>query len=90
MTMDEKVLTDSAPVFIEEIEKLQEVIPRKINADPKNVEKGVAKLVLTLIELVRKLLEKQAMKRVEGGSLSDDDVERIGETLMKLEKKCLN
>jgi hypothetical protein len=47
----------------------------------------LAKLVLTLIELIRKLLEKQAMRRVEAGSLSEEEIENVGETLMKLENK---
>jgi len=81
------VETDSPEEFIEEIEKSQDVLPRKIDANPKNVEKGLAKLVLTLIELIRKLLEKQAMRRVEAGSLSEDEIERVGETLIKLENK---
>ena len=59
----------------------------RINIDPKNVEKGLAKLVLTLVELIRKLLEKQAVRRVEGGSLTEEEIEKIGETLMKLEGK---
>ncbi|MBU1121146.1 MAG: gas vesicle protein K [Candidatus Omnitrophota bacterium] len=59
----------------------------RINIDPKNVEKGLAKLVLTLVELLRKLLEKQAMRRVNASSLSDEEVERVGEALMKLEEK---
>ena len=49
------------------------------------MEKGLAKLVLTLIELIRQLLEKQAMRRMEAGSLSDDQIENLGLTLMKLE-----
>ena len=81
------VETDSAEEFIEEIEKSQDALPTKIDANPKNVEKGLAKLVLTLIELIRKLLEKQAMRRVEAGSLSDEQIENMGETLMKLESK---
>jgi hypothetical protein len=81
------VETDAAEEFIEEIEKSQDVLPQKIDANPKTVEKGLAKLVLTLIELIRKLLEKQAMRRVEAGSLSDEQIENIGETLMKLENK---
>jgi len=81
------VETDSAEEFIEEIEKSQDVLPKKINANPQTVEKGLAKLVLTLIELIRKLLEKQAMRRVEAGSLSDEQIENMGETLMKLESK---
>jgi len=78
---------DSPEEFIEEIENLQEGIPNRIIADPQNVEKGLARLVLTLVELIRKLLEKQAIKRVEAGSLNDGEVERVGETLMKLENK---
>ncbi|MEI8350633.1 MAG: gas vesicle protein K, partial [Candidatus Omnitrophota bacterium] len=46
-----------------------------------------SKLVLTLIELIRKLLEKQAMRRIDAGSLSEEEIERVGETLMKLENK---
>jgi len=51
------------------------------------VEQGLAKLVLTLIELLRQLLEKQAIRRMEAGSLTDDEVERLGETFLKLERK---
>ncbi|MDP3787441.1 MAG: gas vesicle protein K [Candidatus Omnitrophota bacterium] len=69
------------------MEKLQDALPKKIEANPENAEKGLAKLVLTLIELIRKLMEKQAMRRVEAGSLTDEEVERVGETLEKLENK---
>jgi hypothetical protein len=81
------VETESPEEFIEEIEKSQDCLPKKIDANPKTVEKGLAKLVLTLIELIRKLLEKQAMRRVEVGSLSEEEIEKVGETLMKLENK---
>ena len=87
MTVNSVIETDSAEAFVEEIEKSQNSLPKKIDANPKNVEKGLAKLVLTLVELIRKLLEKQAMRRVEAGSLSEEEIERIGETLMKLERK---
>ncbi|MEI8173859.1 MAG: gas vesicle protein K [Deltaproteobacteria bacterium] len=69
------------------MEKVKGALPKKIEANPENAEKGLAKLVLTLIELIRKLMEKQAMRRVEAGSLTDEEVERVGETLMKLENK---
>ena len=59
----------------------------RINIDPKKVEQGLAKLVLTLIELIRKLMEKQAARRVEGGSLTDEQIEKMGETFIKLDKK---
>jgi len=87
MIAEDRVETDSAQAFVEELEKLQERLPRRIEANPQNVEKGLAKLVLTLIELVRQLLEKQALKRMEAGSLSDDQIENLGVTLMKLENK---
>jgi len=77
----------SVVITVKEPEEVKDVNPDRINIDPKNVDKGLGKLVLTLIELIRKLLEKQAIRRVEGGSLSDEEIERIGETLMKLEIK---
>ena len=87
MTINRIVETDSPQDFIEEIEKIQGDLPKRINANPKNVEKGLAKLVLTLIELIRKLLEKQTMRRIDAGSLSEEEIEGVGETLMKLENK---
>jgi hypothetical protein len=87
MITNKMVETDWPEEFVEEMEKSQDVLPEKIDANPRNVEKGLAKLVLTLIELIRKLLEKQAMRRVEAGSLSEEEVERVGETLMTLENK---
>jgi len=79
--------TDSLEIFASEMEKVKDALPKKIEANPENAEKGLAKLVLTLIELIRKLMEKQAMRRVEAGSLTDEEVERVGETLEKLENK---
>ena len=87
MFAEQRVETDSPEVFVEELEKLQQRLPRHVNADPHSVEKGLAKLVLTLIELLRQLLEKQAVRRMEAGSLSDDQIENLGVTLMKLEDK---
>jgi hypothetical protein len=62
-------------------------LPGRINANPDTVEHDLAKLVLALIELIRRLLEKQALRRVEAGSLSEDEIERLGQTLLKLEQK---
>jgi len=67
--------------------ELKGALPNRLNVDPKNVEKGLAKLVLTVVELIRKLLEKQALRRIDGGSLSDPEIENVGEALMKLEIK---
>ncbi|MFN8636745.1 MAG: gas vesicle protein K [Chloroflexota bacterium] len=59
----------------------------RLNADPATVEQGLAKLVLSLIELLRRLLEKQALRRIEAGSLSEVEIERMGETFLRLERK---
>jgi hypothetical protein len=86
---DEKVILKSESIdeIAEELEKVENALPNRINADPENVEHGLAKLVLTLIELIRKLMEKQAMRRIESNSLNEEEIERLGETLMKLENK---
>jgi hypothetical protein len=62
-------------------------IPERIDCTPENVEQGLARLVLSLIELLRQLLERQAIRRMEGGSLSEEQIEQMGEALMKLEAK---
>ena len=59
----------------------------RIDCSPETVEQGLAKLVLSLIELLRRLLERQAIRRMEGGSLTDQQVEDMGRALMKLEQK---
>ena len=62
-------------------------VPERIELSPDNIEQGLAKLVLTLIDFLRQLLERQAIRRMEGGTLSDEEVEQMGEALMKLEAK---
>lgn len=69
-----------------ELERL-EALPKRINSTPEDVEEGLAKLVLSLIEFLRRVLERQAVRRMDGGDLSDEDVERMGLTLMRLEEK---
>jgi hypothetical protein len=59
-------------------------LPERINADVAGPETGLARLVLTLIEVLRKVLEHQAVRRMEGGRLSGDEVERLGLALAKL------
>ncbi len=59
----------------------------RIDCSAENIEQGLAKLVLGLIELLRQLLERQAIRRVEGGTLSDQQVEEMGLALMRLEEK---
>ena len=64
-----------------------EALPPRIDADPEKVENGLAKLVLTLIEVLRKVLEHQAVRRMEGGNLSAEEVERLGVALLRLNDK---
>jgi hypothetical protein len=59
----------------------------RLDGDPEEVEKALATLVLTIVELLHQLMERQALRRVEDGSLSDDQIERIGSTLMALEAR---
>ena len=55
----------------------------KLDVDREGVTKGLGQLVLTLVRLLHELLEKQAIRRMEGGRLTDDDIERLGSTLMR-------
>jgi hypothetical protein len=58
-----------------------------VDVSPESVEQGLAKLVLTLVELLRQILERQAVRRMEGGSLTEAQIENMGVALMKLEEK---
>jgi hypothetical protein len=86
---DNKILFNTGPLddLSQEVAKLTDNDESKLKLSPDNADSGLAKLVLTLVELIRKLVEKQAMRRVDGGSLTDEEIERLGETLMKLELK---
>lgn len=59
-------------------------LPDRINADPDHVEQGLARLVLTVIELLREVLEHQAIRRMDGGNLTEAEIERLGLALLKL------
>jgi Gas vesicle protein K len=67
--------------------RLASALTRRVNADPESLERGLAQLVLTVIELLRQLMERQALRRVDGGTLSDEQVERLGRTFMELERR---
>ena len=62
-------------------------LPERLEADADDIDAGVAKLVLTLVEFIRQLLEHQAIRRMEGGSLSDEEVERLGLALLRLQER---
>jgi hypothetical protein len=58
-----------------------------IDADPEDVERGLVTLVLTLVELLRQLMERQALRRVDQGTLSDEKIDEVGRTLMALDQR---
>jgi len=62
-------------------------LPERINADPEHVERGLARLVLSVIELLREVLEHQAVRRMEGGTLTEEEIERLGLALLKLSRR---
>ena len=83
----DQVLLESLDVAANELRNLERPFPPHIDANPEEVERGLAKLVLTLIELIRRLLEKQAIRRIEGGSLTDEEIERLGMTFLRLNQR---
>jgi hypothetical protein len=58
----------------------------RVAADPETVERDLSRLVLTLVELIRQLVERQCVRRMEQGSLTDEQIEVLGVTLMRLEE----
>lgn len=62
-------------------------LPGRLNADPARTEAGLAKLVLTLVELIRQLLEREAVRRLDRGTLSDEQAERLGTAFVLLQEK---
>lgn len=83
-----------AAIDIREVESLREEIerlrasasPPRWNADPEDVRRSVAKLVLTLVDAIRQLLERQAIRRMDAGTLTEQETEDIGMALMRLEE----
>ena len=89
MSLDEKLLVASGDVSRLErpVREIGDVFPRRVSADPETVERGLAQLVLTLVELLRQLMERQALRRMDQGTLDDDEIERLGRTFMKLAER---
>ena len=80
-------MIDELEALKNELQQVRGTLPSQIDVNTEGVEQGLAQLVLTLVEFLRQLLERQAVRRMEGGSLSEEEVERVGLALMKLEEK---
>ena len=87
-------VTRLASVEVEELDSMRgelerlarSVAPPRWNADPEDVRRSVAKLVLTLVEFIRQLLERQAIRRMDAGTLTADQTEAVGLALMRLDE----
>jgi hypothetical protein len=86
-----KKSADVVALQVKELESLRKELqrhaqPPRWNVDPEDVQKSVVRLVLALVEFLRKLLERQAIRRMETGTLTTEETEKIGQALMKLEE----
>jgi hypothetical protein len=70
--------TEETEILREEIEELMMALPDRIDADPERLDTGLARLVLTLVEFLRQVLEHQAVRRLDSGTLSQEEEERLG------------
>ena len=79
-------------VTVREIDAMRDELQRRArdvprwNADPDDVQRSVARLVLALVEFLRKLMERQAIRRMDAGTLTADEIESVGQALMRLEE----
>jgi hypothetical protein len=74
-------------LFASDLPRIDNALSRRVNADPESVQRGLAQLVLTIVELLRQLMERQALRRIDSGGLSDEQEERLGRTFMELDQR---
>ena len=84
---DARIEGDDLAEFAAELREIAPLLPERLDATPEDIEAGLAKLVLTVVELVRQVLEHQAVRRMEGGKLSDEEVENLGLALLRLQDR---
>ncbi|HJQ89187.1 MAG TPA: gas vesicle protein K [Propionibacteriaceae bacterium] len=78
---------DATSPFDRIAEQSLDSLTGRVSADPETVERGLVQLVLTLVELLRQLMERQAVRRLDAGAMTPEETERVGLTLMLLEKR---
>lgn len=81
------VSDDSAFPLDQVAESTLNSLTRRVEANPETVERGLVQLVLTLVELLRQLMERQAVRRLDAGAMTPEETERVGRTLMLLENR---
>lgn len=82
-----RVDAEQADLFAADLREIAPALPERIDASADDIETGLARLVLTLVEFLRQVLEHQAVRRMEGGGLTDDEVERLGLALLRLHER---
>lgn len=87
--MKDKVLhrPPDIELFASERPRLDNALTRRIGADPENLERGLAQLVLTIVELLRQLMERQALRRIDAGGLTPEQEERLGVAFLELSRR---
>lgn len=78
---------DTVERLVAELREVAPALPSRLESSPDDIEAGVGQLVLTLVEFIRQVLEHQAVRRMEGGSLDEQEIERLGLALMRLEER---
>ena len=78
---------DRREALVAELAELAEGLPKRIDVDPDGVARDLSKLVLTLVELLRRVVEHQAVQRMDDPDLSEEQIERMGTALWRLEEK---
>jgi hypothetical protein len=85
--MSERAPDNAGDAVAVALSELAAAWPERIDATPDDIESGVARLVLTLVEFLRQVLEHQAVRRMEGGTLSEEEIEQLGLALLRLQDR---
>jgi hypothetical protein len=79
--------SETRAALISELTEIAEALPNRVDIDPDAVSHDLGRLVLTIVELIRRVVEHQAVRRMDDPDLSDEQIERMGMALLRLEEK---